>query len=101
MKKRLIKKLSAVMLSVLGLSALSFGVAGCAPKSTVVDKPENIEITKLAPPDDGSLPTAHTCAENLAYINYVFDRQPQYQTYSYGVTSASIATQPTRTFRDF
>lgn len=101
MKKHLIKKLSAVMLSALGLSTLSFGVAGCMPKSTVVEKPENIEITKLAPPDDGSLPTAHTCAENLAYINYVFDRQPQYHSYSYGVTSASIATQTTRTFRDF
>lgn len=95
------KKIIAASLSCIGLTAMSFGVAGCVPKSTAVVEPDNIEIYKVAPPEDGSLPTAHSCAENLAYINYVFDHQPVYHSYSYGVTSASIATQTTRTFRDF
>ncbi|MDE7301220.1 MAG: hypothetical protein K2N47_03535, partial [Clostridia bacterium] len=100
-KLKNIKKIAAVLLSVTGASAMSVGVAGCIKSSTTVPMPDNIEITKVAPPADGSLPTAHTCAENLSYINYVFDHQTQYHTYSYGVTSASIATQTTRTFRDF
>ena len=101
MKRNSIKKTVAVLLSAVGLSALSLGVAGCAPKSTDLTEPDNVEITKLAPPDDGSLPTAHTCAENLAYISYVFGSQTQYHSYSYGVTAASIATQTTRNFRDY
>lgn len=94
-------KIAVAALSAVGLSALTFGAAGCLPKSTDMTEPDNMEISRTAPPDDGSLPTAHTCAENLAYIIYVFDSQPQYHTYSYGVTSASIATQTTRNFRDF
>lgn len=101
MTKRKLKNLAVAALSAVGLSTLTFGVSGCLPKSTDLTAPENIEITRTAPPVDGSLPTAHTCAENLAYIIYVFDNQPQYHTYSYGVTSASIATQTTRNFRDF
>lgn len=101
MKRNSIKKTVAVLLSAVGLSALSLGVAGCVPKSTDLTEPDNVEITKLAPPDDGSLPTAHTCAENLAYISYVFGSQTQYHSYSYGVTAASIATQTTRNFRDY
>lgn len=101
MAKLSFKRIAVAVLSAMGLSALSVGAAGCLPKSTDLTEPENIEITKLAPPDDGSLPTAHTCAENLAYINYVFGTQTQYHSYSYGVTNASIATQTTRNFRDF
>lgn len=101
MLKSKLKKIAAAALAAAGLTALSIGASGCLPKSTDLTEPENIEIAKFAPPDDGSLPTAHTCAENLAYINYVFDNQTQYHTYSYGVTSASIATQTTRNFRDY
>ena len=101
MAKLKFKKLAVAALSTVGLSALTFGAAGCLPKSTDLTEPDNIEITRTAPPEDGSLPTAHTCAENLAYIIHVFDNQPQYHTYSYGVTSASIATQTTRNFRDY
>lgn len=101
MRKFSFKKLTAVILSAAGASALAAGAAGCMPKSSDLTEPENIEITRLAPPDDGSLPTAHTCAENMAYLAYVFDGQTQYHSYSYGVTNASIATQTTRTFRDF
>ena len=101
MRKFSLKKLTAVILSAAGTSALAAGAAGCMPKSSDLTEPENIEITRLAPPDDGSLPTAHTCAENMAYLAYVFDGQTQYHSYSYGVTNASIATQTTRTFRDF
>ncbi len=101
MAKIRFKKIAVAVLAAAGLTALSAGVSGCLPKSTNLTEPDNIEIAKVAPPADGSLPTAHTCAENLAYINYVFDRQTQYHTYSYGVTSASIATQTTRNFRDY
>ncbi|MCM1437625.1 MAG: hypothetical protein NC131_00235 [Roseburia sp.] len=101
MMKSKFRKIAVAALAAAGLTALSVGVAGCLPKSTDLTEPDNVEVARLAPPDDGSLPTAHTCAENLAYINYVFDHQTQYHTYSYGVTSASIATQTTRNFRDF
>lgn len=102
MAKRLIKKITAVALSAVSATALAFGVAGCAKKSVVsYEEPEDAVIARLTPPDDGSLPTAHTCAENLAYIAHVFDGQTQYHTYSYGVTGASIATQVTRNFRDY
>ncbi len=101
MAKISLKKITVAVLSAVGLSALTFGAAGCLPKSTDLTEPENIEISRSAPPADGSLPTAHTCAENLSYIIHVFDHQPQYHTYSYGVTNASIATQTTRNFRDY
>lgn len=101
MAKIKFRKIAVAALSAVGLSSIAFGVSGCLPKSTDLTEPDNIEITRTAPPDDGSLPTAHTCAENLAYIIHVFDNQPQYHTYSYGVTSASIATQTTRNFRDY
>ncbi len=101
MAKFSIKKLAVAAISAAGLTALCFGAAGCLPKSVDLSEPDNVEISRTAPPDDGSLPTAHTCAENLAYIIYVFDNQPQYHSYSYGVTGASIATQTTRNFRDY
>lgn len=101
MTKSKFKKIAVALLSAVGMTTLSVGVSGCLPKSTDLTVPENVEIARYAPPADGSLPTAHTCAENLAYINYVFDHQTQYHTYSYGVTSASIATQTTRNFRDY
>lgn len=101
MAKHTLRKITVAALSAAGLAALTFGAAGCLPKSTDMSVPDNIEISRTAPPKDGSLPTAHTCAENLAYIIYVFDNQPQYHSYSYGVTGASIATQTTRNFRDY
>lgn len=101
MNKFSFKKLTAVLLSAAGVSTFSAALAGCMPKKADLSEPENVTITRLAPPDDGSLPTAHTCAENIAYIVSVFDSQEQYHTYSYGVTSASIATQTTRNFRDY
>ena len=101
MKKLSIKKLTAVLCAAAGLSTAAAGVAGCVKKSAGFVEPDNIEITRLPAPTDGSLPTAHTCAENMAYIHSVFDAQTQYHSYSYGVTSASIATQTTRNFRDY
>ena len=101
MAKLTFRKIAVAALSSAGLAALTFGAVGCLPKSTDMTEPDNIEISRTAPPEDGSLPTAHTCAENLAYIIYVFDNQPQYHSYSYGVTGASIATQTTRNFRDY
>ena len=101
MSKLSLKKITVMLLSAAGLSALTVGTAGCVPKSTELKEPENAEITRLTPPTDGSLPTAHTCAENLGYVAAVFDSQTQYHSYSFGVTSASIATQTTRNFRDF
>ncbi len=74
------KKIALSALSLIGITATAFGVAGCMPKSADLSEPENVEITKLAPPDDGSLPTAHSCAENLAYIAGVFDAQTQYHS---------------------
>lgn len=96
-----LKKLAVICLSAVGMGAATFGVAGCVPKSVDMAEPENIEITRIAPPTDGSLPTAHTCAENLAYINYVFASQKQFHSYAYGVTAASIATQATRNWKDY
>lgn len=102
MAKNLLKKISAFALAAVSAAALGFGAAGCAKKSTAsFEEPEDAVIARLTPPDDGSLPTAHTCAENMGYIASVFDRQTQYHSYSYGVTVASINTQTTRTFKDY
>lgn len=93
-------KILAAALSLLGISALS-GASACAVKSTEVAAPVNCVITKTDPPADGSLPTAHTGTENLAYISKVFERQTEYHAYSYTYTNAAIATQVTRSYRDY
>ena len=98
--KKSVKKILATALSLLSVSALT-GATACAVKSMELEVPVNTEITKIDPPTDGSLPTAHSGVENLAYIAKAFEEQPQYHMYSYTITSAAIATQFTRSYRDY
>ena len=98
--KLTIKSKLAAALALLSISTLSFGAA-CAVKSTEVTAPVNCVITKTDAPTDGSLPTAHTGLENLAYICKVFEDQKEYHAYSYTLTNAAIATQITRSYRDY
>ncbi len=97
------KKLIASVLSAACVATTAFGISGCMPKS--VDKTEptdmNVRNDRLAPPTDGSLPTAYSAVENLAYIVGKFDSQTQYHSYTEGVTAASIATQVTRNWKDY
>ncbi|MGN0806271.1 MAG: hypothetical protein ACI4MC_04460, partial [Candidatus Coproplasma sp.] len=97
------KKLIFSVLTAACVSTAAFGVAGCMPKS--IDKSEptdrNVRTDRLAPPRDGSLPTAYSAAENLAYIVGKFDSQIQYHTYTEGVTAAAIATQVTKNWKDY
>ena len=91
-------------IAVLAAASLAFGAAGasaCAKKSVAEEVTGNIEITKTPAPSDGSLPTAHSGAENLAYIAAVLDAQTKWHSYGYTVTNASIATQVTRTWKDY
>ncbi|MGN1104022.1 MAG: hypothetical protein ACI4QI_04025, partial [Candidatus Coproplasma sp.] len=97
------KKLIFSVLTAACVSSAVFGVAGCMPKS--VDKSEptdrNVRTDRETPPTDGSLPTAYSAAENLAFIVGKFDSQTQYHTYTEGVTAAAIATQVTKNWKDY
>lgn len=98
-----IKKLIFSVLTAACVSSAAFGVAGCMPKS--VDKSEptdrNVRTDRETPPTDGSLPTAYSAVENLAYLVGKFDSQTQYHSYTEGVTAAAIATQVTKNWRDY
>ncbi|MGN1104814.1 MAG: hypothetical protein ACI4QI_08095, partial [Candidatus Coproplasma sp.] len=97
------KKLIISVLTAACISSAAFGVAGCMPKS--VDKSEpadrNVRTDRETPPTDGSLPTAYSAAENLAFIAGKFDSQTQYHSYTEGVTAAAIATQVTKNWKDY
>lgn len=100
---RKIKKVILSILTAACVSSAAVGVAGCMPKS--VDKSEptdrNVRTDRETPPTDGSLPTAYSAAENLAYIVGKFDSQTQFHTYTEGVTAAAIATQVTKNWKDY
>ncbi|MGN1373542.1 MAG: hypothetical protein ACI4VK_05830, partial [Candidatus Coproplasma sp.] len=97
------RKLLISVLTAACIGSAAFGVAGCMPKS--VDKSEptdkNVRTDRATPPTDGSLPTAYSATENLAYIVGKFDSQTQYHSYTEGVTVAAIATQVTKNWRDY
>ncbi|MGN0805135.1 MAG: hypothetical protein ACI4MS_07105 [Candidatus Coproplasma sp.] len=99
--KSVFKKTITAIISALFIGSTATGVAGCMPKSVDMTAPENAYTARQTPPTDGSLPTAYTCAENLAYIVAKFDSQTQYHTESRGITSAAIANQSTNTWRDY
>ncbi len=99
--KKLFKKITMILAGVVGVTALSLGVAGCGAKSQVNDAPDNVEIIKAAAPTDGSLPTAHTGLENLSYVAGVLDACKQYHAFGLSVTNASITTQYTSSYRDY
>ena len=98
--KKSFRKILAAAMSFMGIASLA-GASACAVKSTQVEAPVNTEITKTAAPTDGSLPTAHSGTENLAYIAHVLDEQSQFHVYTYTLTNAAIATQITRGYRDY
>ncbi len=98
---KFIKRATLTALLSAGAAASVMGFTACAGKSTATEAPSDTEITRLQPPADGSLPTAHTAEENLAYMAYVLDSQPQYHCYTYTVTQASIATQYTKSYKDY
>lgn len=98
---KLLKKLSAAVLGVVCAGSFAAGLSACGAKTQSSEAPENIEITKTAAPTDGSLPTAHTGAENLAYIAGVLASQNQYHVYTSTQTNAAIATQITKSYKDY
>lgn len=99
--KKLFTKITALIIGVAGLTALSLGAAGCGAKSQVNDAPANVDIVKSAAPTDGSLPTAHTGLENLSYVAGVLDSCKQYHSFGLTVTNASITTQYTSSYKDY
>lgn len=98
---KILKKLSAAVLGVVCAGSLAAGMSACGAKTQSSEAPDNIEITKTAAPTDGSLPTAHTGAENLAYIAGVLASQNQYHVYTSTQTNAAIATQITKSYKDY
>ena len=99
--KRFLKTTVSTALLASCLCASALGLSACGGKSQAGEAPSDTRITRLRPPADGSLPTAHTAQENLAYLAYVLDSQPQYHCYTYTVTQASIATQYTKSYKDY
>lgn len=99
--KKLFKMVTATALVSACATTFAIGLSGCMGKTTASSAPSDTDITRLQPPADGSLPTAHTAQENLAYMAYVLDSQQQYHCYTYTVTQASIATQYTKSYKDY
>ena len=99
--KRIFKTVTAAALLSACTATFAFGLTACGGKSTASEAPSDVGITRLQAPTDGSLPTAHTAQENLAYMAYVLDNQSQYHCYTYTVTQASIATQYTKSYKDY
>jgi hypothetical protein len=99
--KKLFKKIAAGLLTIISTGTLAGGLAACGAKSTETEAPANVDISKVAAPTDGSLPTAHSGAENLAYIAGVLESQSQYHCFTSTVTNASIATQVTSSYKDY
>lgn len=97
--KKFAKSAALIALAIFA-SGLAGGLTACGGKSQESERPSNVAITKTEIPTDGSLPTAHSAAENLAYVAYVLENQPQYHCYTYTVTNAAIATQYTRSYKD-
>ena len=96
-----LKRFAIAVLAAAGLTFGAFGVSACAKKAVVEEITGNTEITKTPAPTDGSLPTAHSGTENLAYIAAVLDSQTKWHSYGYTTSNASIATQITRTWKDY
>ena len=96
-----LKRFAISVLAAAGLTFGAFGVSACAKKAVVEEITGNTEITKTPAPTDGSLPTAHSGTENLAYIAAVLDSQTKWHSYGYTTSNASIATQITRTWKDY
>ena len=96
-----LKSFAIAVLAAAGLTFGAFGVSACAKKAVVEEITGNTEITKTPAPTDGSLPTAHSGTENLAYIAAVLDSQTKWHSYGYTTSNASIATQITRTWKDY
>lgn len=99
--KKFFKSVTAAALVAAGAASFTLGLSACAGKTQSTERPTNVDITKTEAPKDGSLPTAHSAAENLSYIAYVLDAQSQYHCYTYTVTSAAIATQYTKSYKDY
>lgn len=96
-----IKRCAIAVLAAAGIAFGAVGVSACTKKAVVEEVTGNTEITKTPAPTDGSLPTAHSGTENLAYIAAVLDSQPKWHSYGYTVSNASITTQVTRTWKDY
>jgi len=97
------KKAICAFAGAIALSCGALGFAGCVPKSVDLKEPSDYDTvtTVAAAPTDGSLPTAHTAAENLSYICGVFAKQTKYHSYSYGQTVAMGVKQTTRSWKDY
>ncbi len=98
---------TAFILSAACMPAAAASLSGCGDKSTLPapPAPKDSPTTRLVAPTDGSLPTDHTAAENLAYIAYVLDNQTSYHCYTDTNTVANLGflevPQATRSYKDY
>lgn len=95
------KRIATALLGVLCISSLAGGLSACKAKKKPVDAPQNTTTVRMALPDDGSLPTAHTALENVGYMATVLDGQEAYKAYAHASSKAMGYEQITQTWKDY
>lgn len=98
---KILKKSALWALGIIMIVCLAFGLAACKPKQKQVVEPDKTGSVKKEAPTDGSLPTAHSGIDNLAYMAYVLDNQESYHVYASNSSKASGVTQVTKTWKDY
>ena len=94
------KKIAATLLGILCAGCVAGGLTACKAKGPT-ETPDDATTYRLALPNDGSAPTAHTGLENIGYMAYALDRQDYYHAYAYCASKAMGYTQVTQTWKDY
>ncbi|MDE6869049.1 MAG: hypothetical protein K2J83_07925, partial [Clostridia bacterium] len=94
------KKIAATLLGIVCAGCLAGGLTACKTKGPT-GTPDNATTIRLALPNDGSAPTAHTGIENIGYMAYALDKQDYYHVYAYGTAKSMGYTQTTQTWKDY
>lgn len=94
------KKIAATLLGILCTGCLAGGLTACSTKGPT-GTPDDATTIRLALPNDGSAPTAHTGLENIGYIAYALDKKDYYHVYANCSSKAMGYTQITQSWKDY
>ncbi|MDE7181955.1 MAG: leucine-rich repeat domain-containing protein [Clostridia bacterium] len=95
------KKIAVSLLGIICTASLAGGISACKAKKSPVGMPEHLTTVRMALPNDGSLPTAHTGIENIGYMATVLDNQPYYHAYARNSAKVMGYEQITQTWKDY
>ncbi|MDE5721953.1 MAG: hypothetical protein K2I30_04340 [Clostridia bacterium] len=95
------KKIAVSLLGIICTASLACGISACKAKKSPVGMPEHLTTVRMALPNDGSLPTAHSGLENIGYMATVLDNQPYYHSYARNSAKVMGYEQITQTWKDY